>query len=518
MKRIISFVLVLIFCLCCVRYTPVSASDNVLNIVKGYAYSSIYYAYDSLNDTQKEICDYLVGLYNVVYLGRRGFNFEQAIQDEQSWLDKVKSFGLRVMAYTNMDFWGSRIDDNFAMYLSSCIQYAMEQNYNSFQAWYSQLPSDFCIPYGEDLLSSWNNFYNDPSGDGISTFGDEVGAWNSGIYYDYAFGPYPWRDAASQQTYNQFIIDNSPVLYSNTSQMPSWFGNGTGQYLFSPTILEHNGDIVDSLFILRSQPNMYQFCRFGFSDMSVMPSYDYQLDRLRYCIVYLRDPGKSDPNTVQQFWARINYNSGILNYGSGNNLGSLIQWAFDVTPFDLANGDGSTTRAYFHGFYPLIEHVYLVDDLNTLSNPQEIYNVTNFGIDPPTVDTIISVPTETIYFYPVFPEYPLPINIEVIIDDHSKDGNGDDPDPDDFEPRIVELTYDAWRPDPNNFDTGMFNTSIDYIGYLWKMTKPLVQYGAAFLHLFVYENDEGETVGPAIAILGIVIIGVAGGIIVKFLL
>ena len=64
----------------------------------------------------------------------------------------------------------------------------------------------------------------------------------------------------------------------------------------------------------------------------------------------------------------------------------------------------------------------------------------------------------------------------------------------------------------------MFTGGKVYLEYLWEHTRKMVLFAKDLLDCFEFEAPDGGTYGPKYAIYGVLVLGVAGGMIAKFLL
>lgn len=173
--------------------------------------------------------------------------------------------------------------------------------------------------------------------------------WESGIDYGFLQTGYSWKSASEEAEYNNFVSDYSPVIYTNRyNYMYSVYDQG----------VIHCDRFPNSIFLLRG--NSHQFYRFGFSDFTVSCN-------INYCIVRL------DSGRLRTDMGFVNnpYTLPTINSGSTHTLDDLLMLAFWKTPFPdffySRNGECG-------GWYSKIEHVFLVDNLDTLTNPEEYHN------------------------------------------------------------------------------------------------------------------------------------------------
>lgn len=481
------------------------ASDNILRIVQGYTRTSLYNAYEALGSNQKDICDYLVGCYNATYLGARGFKFAPGeITDASSLSQVFRMLGGKVMQNTNISLWGSRMSDVFCNYVSSCILYASEiPSRTSFNTWFNSLPEDFSIPYNKDMYDAWNNYYNDISNDGIKSFPISDAPWDSGQYYDYAFSTFAFYDNASANTYNNFIVNFSPVFFTNVGL--SWSDNEI-------QVLISLNSYPDTLYIQRNVG--YQFYRFGYYNVNSFGISGKRItpEKITSYQVFIGD----------RPYGEFNLTMPIVNTNSTHSLADLIQIAFNKTPLNSI-GALAGRQDSLNGYYPFISHVILVDDLNTLSNPEEIFNTT--GVELTGGDSVSKIPLTDLLLYIKrletdlpFP-YPAtdPVPIKQIIINNTYNYNGDPSDDDDYQPAVITRVDQAYT-DPISVDDGWFTSASDYIRYMWDMTKPVVEYTKDMLDVFTIDNDDGNVSGLSLVIYASVTIGVAGGVLSKLLL
>lgn len=456
-------------------------------------------AYTSLTSEQKTIAAYLIGAFNNVYLMARGFSYSIPA-DETSWKAQFIALGEKVWQFATTAYgWKSRFNETFRQYLSSVCVYASGIN-STFEAWY-QLNTgtgELYIPYSEDAFSAWTEFYNDPSGDGIATFGDSVSDWQSGNFYDFAFAGIPWVNSNAETNYNNFILNNSPVLYSNMFQTEGLSANIDSQYIIGFSNLP---DLVDSLFILRSNNNQYSSFRFGFSDMRTT---------LNNNIVYMANI------YVGSGTIRYSYINASINFTSIRNVANqtfalpdMINYAFKY-PIDYFIGNSLT---YPEFWYPYVSHVYLVDNLSTLSNPEEIYNTDSLNIvaPDPAREPYILAPNDRLLF-PTRPVgYDDPLGFWDIVIDNSIDENGDTVSDDDFHQQIVNNTtinnYYVTNDDRINVPVEWFENDL---------TDQLANDSIPFL---TFARDCIDTLGDLqVYLYGAIVFGLGGGILKKFLL
>ena len=483
-------------------------TPQILDLLPGFDITEIYEAYSALDSVQSDICCYLIGLYNAMYLGARGFNFTDAdYQSYDTFTGKLRTFGEKVMAQSGLDGWRSRMNRTFCIYMSSCIQYAMNQDYLSFNDWYQDLPANFYLPYSSDAFNAWDNYYNDPTNDGIASFGSVVTNWNSGTLYDFDFVGWNWQSDADQQRYNDFVINNSPVIYSNPAIRPN-YSSYPLQYVFNPHI---NGYVPDSLFVLRSAVNAYQFFTYGFSyPMSPITS-----TQPISCILYRNSYTANLRSSISTVTPR----SGAQSYNSAVSLDTLIHYAFEITPFNMYYNSDTSQSSNFHGFYPFIEHVYLVDDLTTLANPEEIFDVEDLGIES---NSKFRLSPNGRFIFPIKCDLPELPEIKQWFIDNSKTDEGDDVDDNDFTQivnnnTVINNYYPVNQDTPINIDVSWFTRCSDFVTYLWDNSVDFVHYCADLLECLTFTDGENSE-GPSFIIYGALVFGVAGGVVSKLLL
>lgn len=484
-------------------YSKADTLDLIENILQPTELTEFYI--NNLDSVQQEIASYLVGCYNSIYLGARGFNAtDDTFTDSNVYFATMKMYGSKIFNFANSV--ASRFDNTLSQYISSVLMYARDQNYNSFQDWYNSLSSDFYIPYSSDSLNSWDRFYNDNSNDGIAVLGDVANNWVSGQLFDFGYEGLQWGDSSSSTTYNNFIINNSPVLFTNAYDF-----NSSGTIIKYQTIYGFGNinDIPDSIFVLRSD---LSFARFGYSDLSILQNNIV----VPYLVFY--NPG----NKVYVGWSsNANVRSGIIQDNSNVvSLHNTVYNMFKLTPF-YNQSNQPNNPVVFENWYPYINHVFLVDDLNTLSNPEEVFDVDGYHIS--SDQDIILKPNGNYKFNVVvnMPDNNTYIKYIVI---NSVDDNHELVSEDDFTPNPVILNipitdsyykpYSPTSPLPS-FDIGLFGEAGGQITYFKECAEKFIIYTRQVLDCFSF-NDGEE--GPALIIVAVLIIGIAGGLVVKMLL
>lgn len=479
-------------------YAKADTLDLVENILLPTEITDFYN--NNLNSVQQEIASYLVGCYNSIYLGARGFNAtDNTFSDSNVYFATMKMYGSKIFNFANSV--ASRFDNVLNQYISSVLMYAQFQNYNSFQDWYNNLDSDFYIPYSSNSLNSWDNFYNDNSNDGIRTFGDSVNNWVSGTLYDYNGSGMPFYDTNSHQRYNNFIINYSPVLFTDTdnNQYQKMIGFGLNSY-------------PNTLIFYTNDGYNYSY-RYGIYDglnLSTFNSFN-----VYSCVIsYGNSPGK--------VMVGSNYYGDFICSGSVYNLYSstfrnFVDTCFYLTPI-RAGKSGINDR----GFYPYINHVFRVDDINTLAGKEEIFDVDGFKIS--NDKDYIMKPISNYSLKVTNINYPDNNNYFKYIIVNSVDDNNQPVDDNDFISNPVILNnpitdeyykpYSPASPLPS-FDIGLFGEAGGQITYFKECAEKFIIYTRQVLDCFSF-NDGEE--GPALIIVAVLIIGIAGGFVVKMLL
>lgn len=464
-------------------------SDGTINM------SNVYDAYNSiLTQDQKDLCNYLVGLSQYMYLTARGFKYETVTNGAQL-VSMLASAGARFFDVTPTNF-SSRLTAYMQQFISACVSYAgtVTDINGNLGTWIENHEEDLYIPYTDNSLASWTAYYNDPSNIGVVNWGVYDSDWVSGDFVDYAFADIPFGSGSLQTQYNNFILNNSPVIYSHT------YGN---QYVTSQTMIGLSSNkLIDSLFIKRGSLTQ---ARFGYSDFSTsFPSGNYPTS-------LTSEIQKETGSNYVNFYVGNGgvFYRGIINVSNASDYRDVIEYCFNVTPFGIYN----YPSVYF--WYPYVNHVYLVDDLNTLANPEEISDTVNFGINDDNAKWI-KTPKGQVLYYPigsgaVLNEYPLPENLK------KDDGQGNlisiDP-TQDLKTEIVNNTV------INNYNIvapgSIINVPVDWLegeGNYLSYTN------TAALPFFVMVGDIFNALGEIrIFIVAVLIMGLAGGVLVKFLL
>lgn len=475
-------------------YEPIKWEDLIgLEIT---SYSSLGEAYLELTNEQKEIVHYLIGLYNYMYMGSRGFKYS-GVNTDTELQARLRAFGNRLIYGDGFFGWKSRVNERFRQYMSAIIIYASQirhvDGYEvTFNEWWTNIVQGghkLYIPYNDDALSAWTDFYNDPSNDGIVSFGEWETEWESGQYFDYEWGNIAFNNSTSENRYNDFIINESPVIFTPVIQ------NNLYQYCIS----FQNIDKFDSLYILRNpSKDMFNKYRFGYTDNIPVNNVS-----IRYI----------ECNNYQDSVIVRGPNNGILSKdivttSTVLTLRNIIQYAFGHGPVKNINGQLDGTY-----FYPFIEHVYLVDDLETLSNKEELIATANLDIDGGRTGWYLETTNGNWYYYDGDPEFDNPSLVE---NSYKEDDNGDlvPTTSDDFSQSIVNNTvinnyYVVSPAEPINVPSDWFSRGQSYLDTLWYYTEPFAQFVADIF------NSLGDI---KIVLLACLILGIAAGIIVKFLL
>lgn len=463
-------------------------SDGSINL------SNVYDSYfNLLTSDQQDLCNYLIGLSNYMYLTARGFTYEN-VSTSQQLISMLCTFGYRFWQVVPNEF-SSRLTTYMQNYVAACVTYSAQQDdiNGNLGAWIDNHSDDLYIPYSDNALVGWTAFYNDPSNLGVQQWGSYASDWVSGEYYDFAFSNISFENSYHQNLYNNFILNNSPVIYSPTYRT---YQNLTSQYCWSI----NNVNLFDSLYIKRgSSFNQY---RFGYTT-GISNNIDVSF------ISYF----KNDFGRIQ-----INTTSTMLLYGSiytTNTLYSLegiIDYAFMHSPFYNPN---VTWYEQYKYCYPYISHVYIVDDLNTLDNKEEISDIFTFGINDDNAKWI-QTPNGQVLYYPIgsgaiLQEFPLPEYLK------KDDGNGNlvsiDPTKD-LSQQIVNNTvinnYNIVAPGSIiNVPIDWFDSDGNYLEYTNTTALPF----------FIMIGDIFNALGEIrIFIIAVLILGLASGVLVKFLL
>lgn len=448
------------------------------------------YYNETLTDDQRQIADYLIGMYNYMYMGARGFIYEN-INTTADLVARLKSFGNR--------FWGStlegnasRLDPYMQQFMSAVISYAGTIDVD-FATWVSSLDTaGLYIPYTKYSLNSWTNYYNDPTAIGVEGFGVYNDNWVSGEYYDYKYASYPFLSETATSKYNSFILNYSPVLYTQGSD---YWGEQN-------VISLKDKPIIDELYILRANSNNYKSYRYICSSA---PEQSVTYDFIRCSFLDSYNPARINVHNLT-----VTFNQYIFTSESEKSLADIITFAFENSPFE---GTGNTNSSFDNGkgkfWYPLIKHVYLVDDLNTFSNKQEIFNITDLEINGDNAIWIQEPESDDLYWQ-IEPS---------LVQDDEWDENIKHEDltpvqPGDINQQIVNNTvindYDIIAPGAIiNVPVNWLNGDGNYLEYTNNTALPF----------FVMVADIFEALGEIrIFIIAVLILGLAGGVVVKFLL
>lgn len=483
--------------LCIAKNVEVRASDitnnyDVLALLPGIELASIIDAYERLTTQQQYIAEYLVGSFNNIYLTARGFKYN--IPYDQSNLQaQFSALGSKVFDFiTTRIGWKSRVNETFRQYLSGVIIYASQQT-KTFASWFQDQVNgtdrQIFIPYSENAFDAWSTFYNDPSGDGIASFGDVVTDWNSGQFYDFAFTSYAWG-YSQQSGYNEFILNNSPVLFTNVFRLD----NMDAQFCLSFGNMEY----PDALFVQRSLTNTYTAFRYGFSDIRVLSNNS----TLPNCYTYIASWDSKiyfTQNTSAPTWRTSIYqHSGTFE--------EVLNYAFNLTPIRIFYYNAEQNA---RGFYPFLTHVFLVDDLNTLSNPEEVYNVDSLYIDNNGEPKDYIIAPNGRMILPNFPGVPDdPMGFWDLIVDNSLDENGEHVDDNDYHTSIVNNNV------INNYyvsDDVKINVTVD-----WFENPYTDQLNTDAQDFIGFAKDCVDCLGDFdIYMYGAIVVGLAGGIVKK---
>lgn len=403
---------------------------------------------------------------------------------------RLRSFGNRFWNVT-LEGNASRLDSYMQQYMSAVISYAGTIS-SDFDTWINAISSGdeqyLYIPYTKDSLNSWTNYYNDPTALGVENWGDYSSPWTSGTYYDFSFGTYTWDNTGYQNTYNNFILNNSPVLYG-----PQYTNRDIPfQRIYSIKDL----DLPDSLYILRG--NTYQFYRWGYTTGVVNNNINY---------LYLNLNLVNNKINIQ---GSGGYSINMLSINSGSSylLSEIISLAFDRSPFWLNDSFGPSCEF----MYPYIQHVYLVDDLNTLSNKQEIFNTTSLDIDTQGNNWIIE-PTDDDLYWQVQPTLVTPDMWDELVHEDETPATSED-----VKPGIVNNTV------INNYDIiapgVVINVPVDWFNKIDDDTDDYIVNTVNYtLPFFSLVGDIFDVLGDIrIILLGILVLGLVAGVTSKFLL
>lgn len=514
-KKIGTLLFVAAFLLMLVR--PLSAAADTAPDIWVETYSGILdlttmqYYYQNLSPGQKDICNYLVGMSNYMYLDARGFSFsDNTLGSQSTFIAKMISLGSKILFMdSGINGWGSRFNPFLQNYISACINYSYAQSTDiTFSLWYESLDDNFVLPYSAELLDSWNVWYNDNSIEGIQSFGDVVSPWNSGSIYDFAYDGYSWNSQGELNSYNSFILNNSPVLFSQSLPLASG--------LYAQIICGSFSVLPDTLYIARVQgSNQVQSGRFGLYNNGNLGL----ISSTSYCQSLTIQFNQGNGRIYTSSSGRSYYRYSAFTYSILTDLGTFIDYAFGLTP--LSAQTSATYDVNFRGAYPFISHVFLVDNLNTLSNPEEIYNVDDLDID--LGSNLINKPISKYWwvFKNIDDNFPYPENPIV---DNLVDDNGDPVTDPPLTTSIVNNNtvnnYYITNGEPITVPVNWFSRAESYVSYLWSMTEPLVLYARDLLDCMTFFDDGilSNVKGPGPAIFGICVIGVAGGIVSKLLL
>lgn len=505
MKRIVPVITVTAIILCLAKSIQVKANDitnnyDILALQSGIELTSIIDAYEHLTTQQQYIAEYLVGAFNNIYLCARGFSYD--IPYDQSNLQaQFSALGSKVFDFiTTRIGWKSRVNEVFRQYLSSVIVYASGINV-SFANWFAGQVNGqdrkVFIPYSEDAFDAWTTFYNDPSGDGIAAFGANVTAWNSGTFYDIQYPNLPWHDPLFENRYNDYIVNNSPVIYSNLYAASSDY---YFQMVFHPYL---NGELIDSLYVVRPVTSNYSYVQFGTSNNHLLGEVNFEYLLLAYNTGYSWNKESFIYSSQQEQYNNLRGRGRISV--SGSDINSILSAVFYNTPFRRVGQDS------YKGYYYLINHVYLVDDLTTLANKEEIYQIEDLDIVAPLNDGYILAPNDRMIL-PSFPGVPDdPLGFWDLIVDNSLDVNGDTVTDDDYHTNIVNNNV------INNYyvsDDAKINVPVEWFENPY--TDQLYEESNNFID---FVKDCIDCLGDFdIYMYGAIVVGLAGGIVKKLLL
>lgn len=476
----------------------IEGAEIVAASVPGADLTSIAYAYTNLTTQQKLIADYLMGAYNYAYLCARGFSFN-IDQTETNMKAQLGAIGERIWQYATTAYgWKSRFNEVFRQYASSMIVYASNINV-SFDVWIADILSGdrrVYIEYSDDAFDAWTEFYNDPSGDGIAHFGETVSDWDSGTQYDFLMSDYQWLVAPNgtryEDIYNNFILNNSPVIFTN---------HGTSVWPYQICISMKNINLPNSIFLQRRSDGKFQEFRYGYDNITAAST-----TNLNYCALCLNGTKIQTQDTGFRVYIRGN----IYQLSSAMTLANAINYVFYYSPVVCyVNGysDPVVNEEGFYGFYPFINHVYLVDDLTNLSNPEEVYNVEDFNITSPGMADYILTPNNKM----LIPGYAPMTDPFAELWDVSVDLENNPASEDDFNTQIVNNTV------INNYvvdASEKINVPVDWFdNYL---SDQLANDSIPFL---AFARDCIDTLGDLqIYFYGAIVFGLAGGVLKKLLL
>ena len=509
LKKIGTLIFVSAFLLMLVR--PLSASAETAPDIWVDAYSGILdlttlqYTYQNLSPGQKDICNYLVGMCNYMYLDARGFSFSDgALGSQNAFIAKMISIGAKILYMdSGLSGWGSRFNPILQNYVSACVNYAYDQVENiTFNTWYQNLDSSFVLPYTAELLDAWSLWYDDNSIEGISTFGEVESPWNSGEYKSFPYDGVSFASAVNQTEYNNFFLNYSPVIFSNE------FSNKTYMAGFAGV------DPPNTLIILRASTyDSFRYGRYDGTTLSKLTSDDTHYE----AELYNHGSYIKFQNVIN-----VNYYWDVLRASyfnaATNNIGDFIDVVFRMfAPLGAYRSSGY----YFGNCYPFITHVFLVDDLNTLSNPEELFNVDDLDIDGGSPQIKKPINKYWWVFKDIDDNFPYPVDP---VRDNLVDDNGDPVTDPPMTTSIVNNNtvnnYYITNGEPITVPVNWFSRAESYVSYLWSMTEPLVLYARDLLDCMTFFDDGilSNVKGPGPAIFGICVIGVAGGIVSKLLL
>lgn len=445
-----------------------------------------YYHYVLVGE-QKKIAKFLLGSYNYMYMTSRGMSY-QNVNTFEAYIQKFFDVADIVFGVDYVESNTSRWNENFRIFISSIISYAGSINVD-FETWLSDIAPNLIIPYSEKWLDAWTTYYNDPSNEGIAEFGSETREWQLGNQYEYMFGDYPFADQEYANNYLNFILNHSPLMYSDVY-------NGVTQILIS----FKDVPLVDTIYVLRAaQGHGLRYYRFGYYNGTFSNSNMYFEGYEK-----VNNPNSSWNNKVYRFtYGTGSYNLNVNDNGSEVPIDDLINAAIYKTPFT------SNISSYYHNWYYGITHVVLVDDLYTLTNRQDVNNDFSLGII--TDYRWIKKPKNN-----GLPYWWKPIDFEVEIE--SPSGDLDPAEEDDFDQSIVNNTvinnYDIIAPGVTiNVPTDWFNNlSDDTDNYV----LDTLEYTLPFFSLV---GDIFDVLGDIrVAIMGILVLGLVAGVTSKFLL
>lgn len=503
-KRFLTVICICSLCICLsanvkARADAFPSASEILTLRPGVELTGIANAYESLNSEQKLIACYIIGAFNNIYLCARGFRYN-IDQNETTFKAQFIAMGQLVWNYAVTAYgWKSRFNETFRQYLSSAVVYASGIN-STFEAWYTGIKqggaNQLYIPYSKDAFDAWTEWYNDPSGDGIASLGTVVSEWDSGTLYDFAFTGIPWYAQWVQDDYNNFILNNSPVMYSQS-------GNNSGystQLVFSVK----NIDLPNALFILRSSNGSYNQFRFGYSNFSFISNFS------RRGNYYFVRNNKIEWVNYFDYGPRVN----TITYSGTHTLDELVSYAFNITPFDVHYQPGGWSNFAARGFYPYIQHVYLTDDLTNLTNIEEIFDTEGLNIESPgEAEARYIISPNGLFLSPTWPTADGdPMGFWDIIQDNSYNVDTQLPaTDDDFNKTIINNTT------INNYyvtDSDQINVPVEWFEN--ELTDQLAQDSIPFLQ---FARDCIDCLGDLqIYLYGAVVFGLAGGVLKKFLL